>query len=108
MARSPILALYAGGSSIPGTDIFESMVAVQFDTMLEDGCGFCMAMVVMERRSAHPRGLVHYFFLSLAIVSSGKFLSCQFPTNQCLLFYSFNTHTYHFIMSPILLLSMIC
>eukprot|EP00978_Attheya_sp_CCMP212_P010507 scaffold25444_cov20-Attheya_sp.AAC.1 len=56
VARVPILALYAGGSSIPGTDIFESMVAVQFDAMLEDGCVFYMAMVVMERRSAHPRG----------------------------------------------------
>eukprot|EP00978_Attheya_sp_CCMP212_P047093 scaffold421222_cov51-Attheya_sp.AAC.1 len=54
VARSPILTLYAGGSSIPGTDIFEIMVAVRFDTMLEDGCGFCMVTVVMERRSAHP------------------------------------------------------
>jgi hypothetical protein len=44
-------------------------------------------------------GVVHYFFLSLAIAPSGKFLSCQFSTNQCLLLYSFDTHTYHFIMS---------
>ena len=58
MARSPILALYAGGSSIPATDIFESM----FDRMLEDGFCVWMAMVVMERRSAHRRGVGSLFF----------------------------------------------
>ena len=79
MACSPILALYAGGSSIPATDIFESMVAVRFDRMLEDGCCFCMAMVVMERRAAHLGELVHYFFLSLAIAPMGKFCLVHFP-----------------------------
>eukprot|EP00978_Attheya_sp_CCMP212_P029297 scaffold103590_cov54-Attheya_sp.AAC.4 len=68
VACSPILALYAGGSSIPATDIFESMVAVRFDhTMLEDGCCFCMAMVVMEWRSAHRGVDSLLFFRSLAI-----------------------------------------
>jgi hypothetical protein len=62
VARSPILALYAGGSSIPATDIFESMVAARFDRMLEDGCCVWMAMVVMERRSAHRRGVGSLFF----------------------------------------------
>jgi hypothetical protein len=108
VARSPILALYAGGSSIPATDIFESMVAVRFDRMLEDGCCFCMAMVVMERRAAHLGELVHYFFLSLAIAPMGKFWSSPFSTNQCLLLYSFDTHTYHFIMSSFFILSLKC
>eukprot|EP00978_Attheya_sp_CCMP212_P039774 scaffold210263_cov48-Attheya_sp.AAC.1 len=79
VARSPILALYTGGSSIPATDIFESMVAMRFDRMLEVGWCFCMAMVVMERRSAHQQGVGLLLFSLACDCSIGKFCLVHFP-----------------------------
>jgi hypothetical protein len=45
--------------------------------------------------------LVNYVFsfIRLWIAPSVSFLSCQFSTNQYLLLHSFDTHTYHSIMS---------
>jgi hypothetical protein len=98
VARSPILALYAGGSSIRATDIFESMVAVWFDIMSEDGCCFAWPWLWWNGGRRIPGDLFIIFSLAFDC-SMGKFLSCQFSTNQCFLLYSFHTHTYHFIMS---------